>query len=46
MEVVFDYVATARGDTVSFSHIVMKQDLSESLMESQFERYYWILTES
>ena len=40
MDVTFDYVATARSDTVSFSHIVMKQDSSESLLESQFERYH------
>ena len=35
MVVIFDYVATTRSDTVSFSHIVMKQESLESLLESQ-----------
>ena len=34
MVVIFDYVATTRSDTVSFSHIVMKQESLESLLES------------
>ena len=38
MDVIFDYVAATRSDTVSFSHIVMKQDLSESLLESQIRK--------
>ena len=35
MDVIFDYVVATRSDTVSFSQIVMKQGLSESILESQ-----------
>ena len=35
MDVIFDYVAATRSDAVSFSHIVMKQGSSESILESQ-----------
>ena len=35
MDAIFDYVAATRSDTVSFSHIVMTQESSESLLESQ-----------
>ena len=38
MDVIFDYVAATRSDTVSFSHIVMKQELSESYLESQIRK--------
>ena len=38
MDVIFDYVAATRSDTVSFSHIVMKQELSESILESQIKK--------
>ena len=37
-DVIFDYVAANRSDTVSFSHIVMKQELSESYLESQIRK--------
>ena len=33
--IIFDYVAATRSDTVSLSHIVIKQESSESLLESQ-----------
>ena len=35
MVVTFDCVAGTRNDTVSFAHIVMKQELRASLLESQ-----------
>ena len=38
MDVIFDYVAATRSDTVSFSHIMMKQGLSESILESQIRK--------
>ena len=38
MDAVFDSVTATRSDTVSFSHIVMKQVLSESLLESQIQK--------
>ena len=38
MDVIFDYVAANRSDTVSFSHIVMKQGSSESNLESQIRK--------
>ena len=38
MDVIFDYVAATRSDTVSFSHIVMTQESSESLLESQIRK--------
>ena len=38
MDVIFDYVATTQSNTVSFSHIVMKQELSQSILESQIQK--------
>ena len=38
MDVICDYVAATRSDTVSFSHIEMKQESSESLLESQIRK--------
>ena len=35
MDIIFDYMAATRSDTVSLSHIVIKQESSESLLESQ-----------
>ena len=38
MDIIFDYVAATRSDTVSLSHIVIKQESSESLLESQIRK--------
>ena len=38
MDVICDYVAATRSDTVGFSHIEMKQELSESLLERQIRK--------
>ena len=38
MDVIFDYVAATQSDTVNFSHIVMKQESSESILESQIRK--------
>ena len=38
MDVIFNYVAATRSDTVSFSHIMMEQGLSESILESQIRK--------
>ena len=38
MDVIFVYMAATRGDTVSFSHIVINQESSESLLESQIRK--------
>ena len=46
MHVIFDYMAATRSDKVIFSHILMKQESSESLLESQIQRYHSTLTKS
>ena len=38
MDVIFDYVTVTRSDTVSFSHIVIKQESSKFLLESQIRK--------
>ena len=38
MDVIFDYVAATRSDTVSFAHIVIRQESSKSLLESQIRK--------
>lgn len=38
MDVIFDYVTATRSDTVSFSHIVIKQESSKFLLESQIRK--------
>ena len=38
MDVIFVYMAATRCDTVSFSHTVMNQESSESLLESQIRK--------
>ena len=38
MHVIFDYMAATRSDKVIFSHILMKQESSESLLESQIPK--------
>ena len=38
MDVICDYAATTRNDTVSFSYIEMKQESLESLLESQIRK--------
>ena len=38
VDVIFDYVAATRSNTVSFSHIIMKEDSSESFLVSQIRK--------
>ena len=38
MDVIFDYVTATRSDTVSFLHIVIKQESSKFLLESQIRK--------
>lgn len=41
MDVTFDYTAATQGYTVSFSQILMKQELSQFLLESQIQNIIW-----
>ena len=38
MDVIFYYVAKSQSDTVRFSHVVVKQESSTSLLESQIRK--------
>ena len=41
MDVTFDYMAATQVYTVSFSQILMKQELSQFLLESQIQNIIW-----